>query len=236
MGWGYSCICILGTSGPERLLTRPEADTERNPSGREVCSGKSLDPFGQEILRVEEKIDGGIPLRFPSTLPALSSGWRSNEVAGRDIEIEEPLSLRVPRDVCGRDIADAGRAPYPMVFEKVPLCGRVVVEPARDVVEDAYELPRVRAWGAPTIDRVRGACLFVSLTAVGFIRVAIQQCQRIAHHWYRRAQEGQVRETALFAMVPGGRIPDMPDRAFVVAEFISRSPAWGMRDRVDARG
>lgn len=45
-----------------------------------------------------------------------------------------------------------------------------------------------------------------------------------------------VRETALLAMVPGGRIPDMPDRAFVVAEFISRRPAWGMRERVDARG
>jgi hypothetical protein len=137
MGWGYFCTCIIGAANPERLLSRPEVDAERDPSGWEACSGKSRDPLGQEILRVEEKIDGGIPLRFPSTLPALSSGWRSNEVAGRDIDIEEPLSLRVPRDVCGRDIADAGRAPYPMVFEKVPLFGRVVVEPVRDVVEDA---------------------------------------------------------------------------------------------------
>lgn len=40
----------------------------------------------------------------------------------------------------------------------------------------------------------------------------------------------------MFAMVPGGRIPDMPDLALVVAGFISRRPTWGMRDRVDARG
>lgn len=90
----------------------------------------------------------------------------------------------------------------------------------------------MRAWGAPTIERVRGGCLFVSATLVGFVRVAVQQCQRVAHP---SAQKGHVRETALFAMVPGGKIPDMPDRAFVVAEFISRRPAWGMRDRVDDR-
>lgn len=43
----------------------------------------------------------------------------------------------MPRDVCGRDTADAGREPYPIVFERVPLFGREVVEPGRDIVDEA---------------------------------------------------------------------------------------------------
>ncbi len=79
--------------------------------------------------------------------------------------------MRVPREVCGRGIADAGREPYPIVLEKAPLAGREVVEPGRDVVEE--ELPRVCAFGGPIAERVRGPCFFDSAALVGFVRVAV---------------------------------------------------------------
>ena len=80
--------------------------------------------------------------------------------------------MRVPKDVWGRDIADAGREPYPMVLEQVPLVDREAVEPVRDSVE-AYELPRVCALGAPTTERVTGADLFASGALAVFGRVAV---------------------------------------------------------------
>lgn len=127
---------IIGLPCAIRFGSMSEIDTKRGTLRRGACKWGSMGPLGQKELRTGEK-RGCIPLRFPSTLPKLSS-WRcSNDVAGREIEIEELWSLRVPREVCGRDIADAGREPYPTVLEKAPLAGREVVEPGRDVVEEA---------------------------------------------------------------------------------------------------
>lgn len=70
-----------------------------------------------------------------------SSAWVSSEVAGRGTE--EALGLREPMEDWGRDREDAGRLPYPMVEEKVLLLDCEIVEPVRDIVEEAYEWPRV---------------------------------------------------------------------------------------------
>jgi hypothetical protein len=96
--------------------------------------------MGQERLRLGKKReDVGIPFRFPSTLPP-SSAWVSKEVAG--LASEGPLSFRAPRDELGRDMAEFGREPYTIVLEKVELAGREVVDPGRDIVDEANELPR----------------------------------------------------------------------------------------------
>lgn len=42
----------------------------------------------------------------------------------------------------GRDRAEFGREPYPIVLEKVEMAGREVVDPGRDDVDEAEELPR----------------------------------------------------------------------------------------------
>lgn len=163
-----------------------------------------------------------------------SSGWVSREVAGRGIEGPEGLlSLREPRDDWGRENEDGGRLPYPTVEEKPALFGRDVVEPVREIVEEAYEWPRVCAFGAPVGGRVTDPGRLVSCWLVALGRVAGESISIALRMGFDSAQS--VRETlvALFAIDPGGR---MPDRALVVAEVISRSPTWGMRDRVEARG
>lgn len=156
-----------------------------------------------------------------------SSAWVSREVAGRGIDgAAEVLSLREPRE-------DAGRLPYPMVEEKVALFGRAVVEPVRDIVDEAYEWPRACAFGAPAGGRVMDPGRLVSCWLVGLGRVAGESISVSLLMGIDNAQF--VRETlvALLAMDPGGR---MPERELVVAEVISRRPACGMRDRVEARG
>lgn len=129
-------------------------------------------------------------------------------------------------------MADAGRAPYPMVLEKVALVEREVVDPGRDIVDEAKVFPRPCALVVPAAGRETDAGFFGSGALAVFGRVALASCQ-YSPIYTRHSAESCVRETlvALLAMDPGGRIPE---RELVVAEVISRSPACGMRDRVDA--
>lgn len=106
-----------------------------------------------------------------------SSEWVSREVAGRGTEAA--LGLRKPIDDWGREREDAGRPPYPMVDEKLVLLDREVVEPVREIVEEAYEWPRVCAFGAPAGGRITDPGRLVSWRLVGLGRVAGKKRQHL---------------------------------------------------------
>lgn len=82
----------------------------------------------------------------------------------------------------------------------------------------------------PAAGRELDAGFFGSGAMAVFGRVALPLGQLFSINMWI---EGCVRETlvALLAIEPGGR---MPERELVVEEVISRRPACGMRDRVDA--
>lgn len=126
-------------------------------------------------------------------------------------------------------MAEVGRDPDPIVLEKEELVGREVVDPGREIADEAKELPRVWAFVAPLAGRDG---FFGSGAFVVFGRVASTACQYPPISM-RDSTEGCVRETLvdLLAIDPGGK---MPERELVVEEVISRRPAWGMRDRADA--
>jgi hypothetical protein len=122
-------------------------------------------------------------------------------------------------------MAEGGREPGPTVDEKGPFAARDAGVVDRDVVDDAYELPRVCALVVGC--RVTEPGLFVSGFAV-LGRVAsgvVSSCRNMG-------SMSSIRDMliALLAIDPGGM---MPEREFVVAELASRSPC-GMRVRVDA--
>lgn len=74
-------------------------------------------------------------------------------------------------------MAEFGREPYPMVLEKEGLAGREVVDPGRDIVDEADELPRAWAFVAPGAGRELAAGFFGSGTFAVFGRVALASCQ-----------------------------------------------------------
>lgn len=132
------------------------------------------DPTEQETLRLKEiGEDGGIPFRFPSTLSP-SSAWVSREVAG--LASDGTFNLRPARDELGRDIAETGRGPYPMELEKFEVVEREAVDPVRDIVDEAKELPRVCVLFVLTAWREGGAAFFSSVALAVFGRVASCFC------------------------------------------------------------
>lgn len=112
-----------------------------------------------------------------------------------------------------------------MVDAKRPLRDDGVVD--RDMVEEAYELPRLCVLFVGAC-RVTDPALFVS-GLVAFGRVASREVSSIC----AMGSQFSIRDMlmALFAIVPGAM---MPERELVVAELASRKPACGMRIRVDA--
>lgn len=116
------------------------------------------------------------------------------------------------------------------MVENEPLVGREAVEPGREVVDEAQELPRLCILVVLLVGRVVDADLFGSLKLAVLGRDA-----SAVVNWSCRGNWGCcVRDklVAFPAMEPGG---GMPERELVVAEFISRRPACGMRVRFVAR-
>lgn len=115
-----------------------------------------------------------------------------------------------------------------MVEENDPVAERVTAGVGLDMVEDAYELPRLCALVVVLGCRVTDPGLFVSGFAV-FGRVASGDVSSSS----AMDPGSSIRDMlmALFAIVPGCI---RPERELVVAELASRRPACGSRVRVDA--
>lgn len=148
----------------------------------------------------------------------------SNALAARGIDA--PTGRRPLKEDCGLDMADVGRVPGPTVDEKGPLRDAGAVD--RDMVDEAYELPRLCVLAVGGGCRAIDPALRVSgLAALG--RVASEGVSACCAN----GGEGSIRDMlmALFAIVPGAMIPE---RELVIAELASRKPACGMRIRVDA--